>query len=556
MLPAPSLATYNGLIFISMDPDAEPLEEFLGDFKFYLDYYTKQSADGIELRGPQRWRVKANWKIGAENFAGDMYHTPQTHTSVVEIGLFREPKAEKRKDGTTYWAGNGGGTTYKLPEGSLEERLRYVGYPDEMIARMKEQWTQEQLDVVGKDGFMISAASLFPNMSFVHNWPRVEEGSDEVLPFISIRVWQPISENETEVLSWFAVDKNAPEEYKALSYKAYLMCFGSGGMFEQDDVENWVSLTNTAAGSMARRLLLNSRMGMLENGENVVEALSPEEYSGPGSTRIGYSEYNQREFFAPMGRSPRASGSSRSAGARGLGPGEGATGRRTGGPPPGQQQRRDRARSDPARGGLIMSVGTAHENENSTLSEQSALGAHAPRTQRTGQTLPFNDELHLEAHRWLIDEAYLLDAQDYSEWLSRIADDVHYIMPVRVTTALGAGYTTSPGMAHWDENKYSLSRRVARFATDHAWTEDPPSRLRHYITNVRTFRTPNPDEIIVDSAVLLFRSRGDVGESSTVSAGREDLLRRTSSRSGWELARRTIMVDESVIRMQNLAIFL
>lgn len=297
LLPAPSLATYNGLIFISMDPDAQPLEDFLGDFKFYLDYYTKQSAAGVELRGPQRWRIKANWKIGAENFAGDMYHTPQTHTSVVEIGLFREPKAEKRKDGTTYWAGSGGGTTYKLPEGGLEDRLRYVGYPDEMINRMKEQWTQEQLDVIGKDGFMVSAASVFPNMSFVHNWPRVEEGSDEVLPFISIRMWQPISENETEILSWFAVDKNAPEEFKRLSYKAYLMCFGSGGMFEQDDVENWVSLTNTAAGSMARRLLLNSRMGMLENGENVVEALSSEKYSGPGSARIGYSEYNQRELL-------------------------------------------------------------------------------------------------------------------------------------------------------------------------------------------------------------------------------------------------------------------
>ncbi|WP_413542578.1 Rieske 2Fe-2S domain-containing protein [Citricoccus nitrophenolicus] len=297
LLPAPSLAMYNGLIFISMDPDAESLEDYLGDFKFYLDYYTKQSADGIELRGPQRWRVKANWKIGAENFAGDMYHTPQTHTSVVEIGLFREPKAEKRKDGTTYWAGNGGGTTYKLPEGTLEDRLRYVGYPDEMITRMKQEWTQQQMDVVGKDGFMVSAASLFPNMSLVHNWPRVEEDSDEVLPFISIRVWQPISENETEVLSWFAVDKNASEEYKALSYKAYLMCFGSGGMFEQDDVENWVSLTNTAAGSMARRLLLNSRMGMLENGENIVEPLTAEEYSGPGSTRVGYSEYNQREML-------------------------------------------------------------------------------------------------------------------------------------------------------------------------------------------------------------------------------------------------------------------
>ena len=61
-------------------------------------------------------------------------------------------------------------------------------------------------------------------------------------------MWQPINENETEVYSWFAVDSAAPEEYKKNSYKAYLMCFGSTGMFEQDDVENWVSLTNTAAG--------------------------------------------------------------------------------------------------------------------------------------------------------------------------------------------------------------------------------------------------------------------------------------------------------------------
>lgn len=201
-----------------------------------------------------------------------------------------------------------------------------------------------------------------------------------------------------------------------------------------------------------------------------------------------------------------------------------------------------------------MSVEATNTRNNATLSEQSALGGHASRTQRTGQSLPFNDELHLEAHRWLVDESYLLDAQDYDAWMSRIADDVHYLMPVRVTTALGAGYSTSPGMAHLDENKYSLSRRVARFATEHAWTEDPPSRLRHYITNVRTFRTENPAEIIVDSAVLLFRSRGDVREAATISAGREDLLRRTST--GWELARRTIMVDESVIRMQNLAIFL
>lgn len=189
-----------------------------------------------------------------------------------------------------------------------------------------------------------------------------------------------------------------------------------------------------------------------------------------------------------------------------------------------------------------------------TPSSRSVLGGHASRVRRTGATLPFGDERHLTAHQWLIDEAWLLDAQFYGEWLDLLTDDIHYVMPVRVTTALGAGYDTSPGMAHFDEDKYSLSRRVARFRTEHAWTEDPPSRLRHHLSNVRTFAADAPDHLVVESATLLLRSRGDVREGSFVSAGREDLLRCTAE--GWKLARRTIMADDSVIRMQNLAIFL
>jgi phthalate 3,4-dioxygenase subunit beta len=173
---------------------------------------------------------------------------------------------------------------------------------------------------------------------------------------------------------------------------------------------------------------------------------------------------------------------------------------------------------------------------------------------RTGSSLPFSDERHLLAHHWLIDEAYLLDAQDYETWLELLTDDIRYVMPVRVTTALAAGFDEAPGMAHFDEDKYSLGRRVARFATEHAWTEDPPSRIRHHLSNIRTFSTDRADELLVQSAVLLFRSRGDVREPAFVSAGREDILR--DEAGTWRLARRTIAVDESVLRMQNLAIFL
>ncbi len=187
------------------------------------------------------------------------------------------------------------------------------------------------------------------------------------------------------------------------------------------------------------------------------------------------------------------------------------------------------------------------------------------------KALPFNDIRHLAAHQFLVDEAYLLDAQQYEMWLDTLTDDIHYVMPVRVTTARGAGFDTSPGMAHFDEDKYSLSHRVARMATEHAWAEDPPSRLRHFITNVRTFAcdsTEGADQLIVESAELLFRSRGDVNESALVSCGREDLLRWCADPEGpdgtqpehtkraLKLARRKIIADESVLRMQNLAVFL
>ena len=294
LLPAPRTAIHNGLVFASLDEDAPSLEEYLGGFAFYLDFYTRQSEAGLEVRGPQRWIVESNWKIGAENFCGDTYHTPHTHASVVEIGLFKEPKAKKRKEGALYFAGVGGGTTYKLPGTDFAENLEHIGYPAEMVPRMAEQWSPEQQAMVAEIGHMPSAATILPNLSFVHNWPQVNaEGL--VAPFISLRLWQPKGPTETEVFSWFAVDKLAPDWYKAASYKAYLMCFGSSGMFEQDDVENWTSITSVAKGQLADRLKLNSRMGLGSNGDTLRPPI--ENWPAPGRAFVGFGEYNQRALL-------------------------------------------------------------------------------------------------------------------------------------------------------------------------------------------------------------------------------------------------------------------
>lgn len=169
------------------------------------------------------------------------------------------------------------------------------------------------------------------------------------------------------------------------------------------------------------------------------------------------------------------------------------------------------------------------------------------------QPLPYGDPAHLAAHQFLVEEAALLDAADYAGWLNLLCEDIRYVMPVRVTTARGADFDSLADMGHFDENMYALRKRVQRLATDHAWTEDPPSRTRHFVTNVRTFRH-RTSELRVESSLLLFRSRGDTREPDLISAGRTDLLRETGD--GLKLARREILVDESVLRTQNLAVFL
>jgi phthalate 3,4-dioxygenase beta subunit len=167
--------------------------------------------------------------------------------------------------------------------------------------------------------------------------------------------------------------------------------------------------------------------------------------------------------------------------------------------------------------------------------------------------LPYSDVRHQAAHQFLVEEAALLDAADYEGWLALLATDISYVMPVRVTTARAAGFDSLADMGHFDEDSYALRKRVQRLATEHAWTEDPPSRTRHFVSNVRTFAT-GESELRVESALLLFRSRGDTREADLLSAGRTDLLRPAGG--GYLLARRQIRVDESVLRTQNLAIFL
>jgi 3-phenylpropionate/cinnamic acid dioxygenase small subunit len=167
--------------------------------------------------------------------------------------------------------------------------------------------------------------------------------------------------------------------------------------------------------------------------------------------------------------------------------------------------------------------------------------------------IPFASERHHEVHQFLVVEAELLDARRYEDWFALLTDDVVYRMPVRVTASPGLEESVLEGMDHFDEDRYSLRRRIDRFATEHAWTEDPPSRTRHFVTNVRAYEGERDGETVARSYLLLFRSRLDVRPPDFVVGERTDVLRRVDG--ALRLARREFLVDESVLRTQNLAVF-
>jgi phthalate 3,4-dioxygenase subunit beta len=160
----------------------------------------------------------------------------------------------------------------------------------------------------------------------------------------------------------------------------------------------------------------------------------------------------------------------------------------------------------------------------------------------------------LDVQQWLMHEAELLDGRDFRGWLALLAPEIRYRMPVPVTTERrSADHVPLGAIDHFDEDLYSLEKRVSRLEGSHAWTEDPPSRTRRFVTNVRV-RAEGEDEVEARSYLLLYRSRGDVRPADLLSAERTDLLRRTAG--GWSLLARHVTIDDAVLRTQNLALFL
>lgn len=159
--------------------------------------------------------------------------------------------------------------------------------------------------------------------------------------------------------------------------------------------------------------------------------------------------------------------------------------------------------------------------------------------------------------QFLYYEARLLDDRRLDEWHALLADDIHYFMPTRynrLKREAGREFSGPREAALFDEDKVSLAQRIRRLKTGMAWAEDPPSRTRHLVSNVMIRPTSTPGEYEVECYYLLYRSRLE-REVETFVGMRHDLLRRTETPVGWQIARRTIILDQATLLARNLSFF-
>ncbi len=161
-----------------------------------------------------------------------------------------------------------------------------------------------------------------------------------------------------------------------------------------------------------------------------------------------------------------------------------------------------------------------------------------------------------EVERFYTREASLLDTRRFEEWCELFTDDTRYFMPIRRTRLakeLDQEFTKPGEMAFFDDDKVILVGRVAKLRSGKAWAEDPPSRTRRIVTNVDVV-DDDGSELTVATNFLLYRTRLN-SEEDTWIGSRRDTLRRTGEASGFQIAARTIFLEQTVLLARNLSNF-
>ena len=163
------------------------------------------------------------------------------------------------------------------------------------------------------------------------------------------------------------------------------------------------------------------------------------------------------------------------------------------------------------------------------------------------------EERYADAVDFLYREAELLDNYRFEEWLELLHEDLVYKMPVRLSVMPKDGTGIVDDMDFLDETRNSMVTRIRRLQTEQAWAEQPGSRTRHVIANVRVWSEQGSDDLRATSSFICTRTRAD-NPYDIFTGERHDVL--AGSGSDLQLKRRDIVFDQTVMHAYNLSIFL
>jgi 3-phenylpropionate/cinnamic acid dioxygenase small subunit len=158
-------------------------------------------------------------------------------------------------------------------------------------------------------------------------------------------------------------------------------------------------------------------------------------------------------------------------------------------------------------------------------------------------------------------EADLLDDRRFRDWLDLLAEDVSYFMPIRRNVKFGQqaareNTRRGEGISWFDEDKWTLTKRVDQILTGVHYAEEPLSRITHMVSNVQIKDTrPNVEaarEIDVTGRFLVYQNRVEY-ETYTFVGRRNDTLRLTEA--GWKIAGREILLEQNILLAKNLTTF-
>lgn len=253
------MESYQGMIFATFNDDIEPLEDFLGGAKKWIDLFMKQGGGyPIKTLGEHRFRFPGNWKIQLENTT-DAYHFPIIHKSFISSldGDTAEIFDFLEGDGFVEDLGNGHSVMVMIPDlVDLEDNLdapipkRFEALAEELAAEgHSDAHIRKLVRAVGGSGFNLN---LFPNVA---------------CSMAFFRVLAPISVNETEIQHIAIGGDGAPSAFNKVRMRLHEHFQGPMGFGTPDDSEAWERVQKGSQSGKNEWILVNRGQEMVKKNE-------------------------------------------------------------------------------------------------------------------------------------------------------------------------------------------------------------------------------------------------------------------------------------------------